>query len=43
MIIQNLIDQIGDLSSSYQQVVSGAFLAAVVVVQTYLSRVQRLR
>jgi galactofuranose transport system permease protein len=42
-VIQNLINQIGDLSSSYQQVVSGAFLAAVVVVQTYLSRVQRLR
>jgi ribose/xylose/arabinose/galactoside ABC-type transport system permease subunit len=41
--IQNLINQIGDLSSSYQQVVSGAFLAVVVVVQTYLSRVQRLR
>jgi galactofuranose transport system permease protein len=42
-VIQNLINQIGDLSASYQQVVSGAFLAAVVVVQTYLSRVQRLR
>jgi ribose transport system permease protein len=42
-VIQNLINQIGDLSSSYQQVVSGAFLAIVVVVQTYLSRVQRLR
>jgi ribose/xylose/arabinose/galactoside ABC-type transport system permease subunit len=42
-VIQNLINQIGDLSSSYQQVVSGAFLAVVVVVQTYLSRVQRLR
>jgi ribose/xylose/arabinose/galactoside ABC-type transport system permease subunit len=42
-VIQNLINQIGDLSSSYQQVVSGAFLAVVVVVQTYLSRKQRLR
>jgi ribose/xylose/arabinose/galactoside ABC-type transport system permease subunit len=42
-VIQNLINQIGDLSSSYQQVVSGAFLAVVVIVQTYLSRVQRLR
>jgi ribose/xylose/arabinose/galactoside ABC-type transport system permease subunit len=42
-VIQNLINQIGDLSSSYQQVVSGAFLAVVVVVQTYLSRVQRLQ
>lgn len=42
-VIQNLINQIGDLSSSYQQVVSAAFLAVVVVVQTYLSRVQRLQ
>ena len=42
-VIQNFINQIGDLSSSYQQVVSGAFLAVVVAVQTYLSRVQRLR
>jgi ribose/xylose/arabinose/galactoside ABC-type transport system permease subunit len=42
-VIQNLINQIGDLSSSYQQVVSGAFLAVVVIVQTYLSRMQRLR
>jgi galactofuranose transport system permease protein len=41
-VIQNLINQIGDLSSSYQQVVSGAFLAVVVVVQTYLSRARRL-
>jgi ribose transport system permease protein len=33
---------VGDLNSSYQSVVSGAFLAIVVVVQTYLSRKQRL-
>ncbi|WP_067479267.1 ABC transporter permease [Actinomadura hibisca] len=40
--IQNVINQIGSLTSAYQQVVSGAFLAVVVVVQRYLSRVQRL-
>jgi ribose/xylose/arabinose/galactoside ABC-type transport system permease subunit len=37
-VIQNLINQVGTLSSYYQQVVSGAFLIVVVVVQTYLSR-----
>ncbi|MDL4818470.1 ABC transporter permease [Actinomadura opuntiae] len=42
-VIQNIINQVGDLSSSYQQVVSGAFLAVVVVLQTYLSRLNRLR
>jgi len=36
------VDQVGDLNSSYQSVVSGAFLAIVVVVQTYISRKQRL-
>ncbi len=41
-VIQNLINQVGDLNSSYQAVVSGAFLAVVVIVQTYLSRKQRL-
>ena len=41
-VIQNLINQVGDLSSSYQSVVSGVFLAIVVIVQTYLSRKQRL-
>jgi ribose transport system permease protein len=41
-VIQNLINQVGDLNSSYQSVVSGAFLAIVVIVQTYLSRKQRL-
>ena len=40
-VIQNIINQIGNLSSSYQQVVSGAFLAVVVVLQTYLSRLNR--
>jgi ribose transport system permease protein len=41
--IQNIINQIGSLDSSYQSVVSGAFLIVVVVVQTYLSRTQRIR
>lgn len=41
-VIQNLINQVGTLSSYYQQVVSGAFLIVVVVVQTYLSRRRRL-
>jgi ribose/xylose/arabinose/galactoside ABC-type transport system permease subunit len=42
-VIQNVINQIGSLDSSYQSVVSGAFLVVVVVAQTYLSRVQRLQ
>lgn len=37
-VIQNVINQIGTLSSHYQSVVSGAFLAVVVAVQAYLSR-----
>jgi len=37
-VIQNLINQVGTLSSYYQQVVSGVFLIVVVVVQAYLSR-----
>ena len=41
-VIQNLINQVGGLSSSYQAVVSGAFLIVVVLIQTYLSRRQRL-
>lgn len=41
-VIQNVINQIGTLGSSYQSVVSGAFLVVVVVVQAYLSREQRL-
>jgi galactofuranose transport system permease protein len=41
--IQNIINQIGTLDSSYQSVVSGAFLILVVVAQTYLSRTQRIR
>jgi galactofuranose transport system permease protein len=37
-VIQNVINQVGTLSSHYQSVVSGAFLAVVVAVQAYLSR-----
>lgn len=41
-VIQSLINQVGGLTASFQQVVSGAFLALVVVVQRVLSRAQRL-
>lgn len=41
-VIQNLINQVGSLSSSVQSVVSGGFLAVVVVGQTLLARAQRL-
>jgi ribose/xylose/arabinose/galactoside ABC-type transport system permease subunit len=41
-VIQNLINQVGSLSSSVQSVVSGVFLAIVVIFQTVLSRTQRL-
>ncbi len=41
-VIQNIINQIGSLQSSYQAVVNGAFLVVVVVIQTFLSRRQRL-
>jgi len=41
-VIQNLINQVGSLSSSVQAVVSGGFLAVVVIIQTVLSRTQRL-
>jgi ribose/xylose/arabinose/galactoside ABC-type transport system permease subunit len=37
-VIQNLINQVGVLSSYYQQVVSGVFLLLVVLIQTRLSR-----
>ncbi len=42
-VIQNVINQIGNLTSSVQSVVSGAFLVVVVVTQSYLSRSERLR
>lgn len=41
-VIQNFINQVGSLTSSVQSVVSGVFLAAVVIIQTVLSRAQRL-
>jgi ribose/xylose/arabinose/galactoside ABC-type transport system permease subunit len=41
-VIQNMINQVGNLNSSWQQVISGAFLAVVVVAQTYLARMRRV-
>lgn len=41
-VIQNIINQVGSLTGQVQQLVSGIFLAVVVVVQTLLSRKQRL-
>ncbi len=41
-VIQNMINQVGNVQSSYQQVISGAFLAVVVVAQTYLARMRRV-
>ncbi|WP_043617221.1 ABC transporter permease [Nonomuraea candida] len=41
-VIQSLINQVGSLTSAFQQVVSGAFLAFVVVAQRLLSKAQRL-
>ncbi|GAA2491481.1 ABC transporter permease [Winogradskya humida] len=40
-VIQNMINQVGNVPSSYQQVISGAFLAVVVVAQTYLVKLRR--
>ncbi|WP_436536958.1 ABC transporter permease [Actinoplanes sp. HUAS TT8] len=40
-VIQNLINQVGNVNSNWQQVISGGFLAAVVVAQTYLVRARR--
>ena len=41
-VIQNMINQVGSLTSSVQAVVSGGFLAVVVIIQTVLARSQRL-
>lgn len=41
-VIQNIINQVGSLTSSVQSIVSGGFLAVVVIIQTVLSRQQRL-
>ena len=40
-VLQNLINQLGTLGSYAQQLVSGFFLIAVVLVQAYLKRQQR--
>jgi ribose transport system permease protein len=41
-VIQNMINQVGNVQSSYQQVISGAFLAIVVVAQAYLTKFRRV-
>jgi ribose/xylose/arabinose/galactoside ABC-type transport system permease subunit len=41
-VIQNLINQVGTLSSYFQQVVSGTFLVVVVLIQSRLNR-RRMR
>ncbi|WP_213013394.1 ABC transporter permease [Paractinoplanes toevensis] len=41
-VIQNLINQVGNLNSNWQQVISGTFLALVVVAQTYLVKLRRI-
>ncbi|GIF39437.1 ABC transporter permease [Actinoplanes xinjiangensis] len=41
-VIQNMINQVGDLNSNWQQVISGTFLAVVVVAQTVLNRLRRI-
>ncbi|MEV5890425.1 ABC transporter permease [Nonomuraea fuscirosea] len=41
-VIQSMINQVGNLTSAFQQVVSGLFLALVVVAQRLLSKAQRL-
>jgi ribose/xylose/arabinose/galactoside ABC-type transport system permease subunit len=41
-VIQNMINQVGSLTSSVQAVVSGGFLAVVAIIQTVLARTQRL-
>jgi ribose/xylose/arabinose/galactoside ABC-type transport system permease subunit len=41
-VLQNLINQVGTLTSYYQQVVSGTFLVVVVLIQTRLNR-RRMR
>lgn len=42
-VILNVINQIGSLNASFQMVVSGAFLAVVVIIQALLTRAQGLR
>jgi len=40
-VIKNVINQVGSLDSSWQAVVSGSILLAVVTVQRYLARIER--
>jgi hypothetical protein len=40
-VIQSLINQVGNLTAAFQQVVSGLFLALVVIAQRQLTKVQR--
>lgn len=42
-VIQNLINQVGSFAANWQTVISGLFIAVVVVAQTYLARLQRSR
>ncbi|GGM41950.1 ABC transporter permease [Dactylosporangium sucinum] len=41
-VIQNLINQVGTVTSAWQTVISGSFIALVVVAQTYLTRLRRV-
>ncbi|GAA4232172.1 ribose transport system permease protein [Streptosporangium album] len=41
-VIQNLINQVGDLNASFQQVVSGLFLALVVIAHRFLGGARRI-
>ncbi|MFF3438631.1 ABC transporter permease [Streptosporangium sp. NPDC002721] len=41
-VIQNLINQVGNLNASFQQVVSGLFLALVVIAHRFLGGVRKI-
>ena len=41
-VIQNLINQDGTVTSAWQTVISGVFIALVVVAQTYLAKLRRV-
>jgi galactofuranose transport system permease protein len=41
-VTQNLINQVGNLNSNWQQMISGAFLALALVAQTYLVKLRRV-
>jgi ribose transport system permease protein len=40
-VLQNLINQVGPLSSYTQQMTSGVFLIVVVTIQIYLTRTRK--